>query len=210
MTLLRKWFTTACILSAGSVMADDAVDSLLHELQSMNNFQATFVQSTRDPEGQLLQQMQGELMVERPGKMRWETEEPFSQLVVSDGTLLWIYDMDLEQVTIRTMGQSIQETPALLLTGDASDLRDGFSVSKSQQANVTRYRLIPNDSSQLFEALHFSYRAERLQSMQIDDATGQVTDIVFREQVMNQILPEHTFLFEVPEGVDIIDARNAR
>ncbi|MBE0483428.1 MAG: outer membrane lipoprotein chaperone LolA [Bacterioplanes sp.] len=210
MTLLRKWLIALCVPFSTHTMATDAVDSLLQQLQSMDNFQAMFVQTTRDPTGAVLQQMRGELIVERPGKMRWETEEPFAQLVVSDGTLLWIYDTDLEQVTIRSMGQRIQETPALLLSGDASEIRDGFTVSMTKMDDVVRYRLTPNDNSQLFEALQFSYRAQRLSAMTIDDATGQVTEITFRQQTVNATLPEHTFLFEVPEGVDIIDARNAR
>lgn len=210
MTLLRKWLIALCVPFSTHAMATDAVDSLLQQLQSMDNFQAMFVQTTRDPTGAVLQQMRGELIVERPGKMRWETEEPFAQLVVSDGTLLWIYDTDLEQVTIRSMGQRIQETPALLLSGDASEIRDGFTVSMTKMDDVVRYRLTPNDNSQLFEALQFSYRAQRLSAMTIDDATGQVTEITFRQQTVNATLPEHTFLFEVPEGVDIIDARNAR
>lgn len=210
MTLLRNCFLTGCFVLAGSVVADDAVDSLLQQLQAMDNFQANFVQTTRDSAGSSLQQMQGELIVERPGKMRWETEDPFAQVVVSDGTLLWIYDTDLEQVTIRSMGQRIQETPALLLSGDASEIRDGFAVTMTQQGNTVHYRLTPNDNSQLFESLQFSYRAQRLTAMSIDDATGQTTEITFRQQRINQPLPEHTFLFEVPEGVDIIDARNGR
>lgn len=210
MSALRPIFFAGCLALSGSVLANDAVDSLLEQLHTMNNFQANFTQTTRDPSGSTLQQMHGELIVERPGKMRWETEEPFAQLVVSDGSLLWIYDTDLEQVTIRSMGQSIQETPALLLSGDAKEIRDGFSVSMMQKGDVTQYRLTPNDNSQLFEALQFNYRAQGLSSMSIDDATGQTTNITFRQARINQALPEHTFLFEVPEGVDIIDARNAR
>ncbi|MEL7399219.1 MAG: outer membrane lipoprotein chaperone LolA, partial [Pseudomonadota bacterium] len=81
----------AAISVATASASDSALDSLISQLADMSTFEADFIQSSRAQNGDVLQQMQGKLSVAKPGKMRWETQDPYAQLVVSDGALLWIY-----------------------------------------------------------------------------------------------------------------------
>lgn len=205
---IQRAVVLAALLLPTTVMAD-ALKNFVNQIESLNSLEAAFTQNTRDANGRSLQQIQGMLSVAKPGKMRWETAAPYEQLIVSDGELLWIYDMDLEQVTIRTMGQSLQETPALLLSGDVSEVEKSFIVAQERSAAATVYQLVPKDKSQLFETLEFHYQKNTLQRMRIYDATGQVTDIQFRNVKLNQKMDSHAFIFDVPEGVDVIDGRNA-
>lgn len=191
-----------------SVTNEKALASFLLALEGMENFQASFVQSSKTQTGEILQQMEGSLSVAKPGKMRWQTEDPFAQLVVSDGRLIWVYDMDLEQVTIRNMDQRVQETPALLLSGNTQEIDASFVVGKTTADENVIYQLMPKDSSQLFQSLEFHYRGHILQGMKIYDAAGQITDIVFTQQKQNQVVDEQAFVFDVPEGVDVIDGRS--
>ncbi len=195
-----------------TVQADNnqALDSFLGKLKQLQNMQADFVQVMRDGKKRELQRLSGKIMIEKPGKLYWQTNPPYEQLVVSDGTSVWIYDMDLEQVSIRDMEQRIQETPALLLSGDTSEISKNFTLELNQSEAISRYSLIPKDSSQLFDKLDFQYFDDQLESMSIYDAAGQVTDIIFENSIVNEQIDPKTFQFEIPEGVDVIDGRHAR
>lgn len=185
-----------------------ALDDFLLRLKQLQSLESSFEQTTRDASGRILQQMSGTLTVAKPGRMRWQTNAPFEQLVVSDGQLIWIYDMDLEQVTIRDMDQRIQETPALLLSGHAADVEKSFVVTEQQAGSDLIFQLVPKDPSQLFESLEFHYQGKSLKRMMIFDAAGQVTDIAFSAASENNAVDPAAFVFDVPEGVDVIDGRH--
>mgnify|MGYP005627960047 FL=1 len=116
--------------------------------------------------------------------------------------------MDLEQVTIRNLEAKLQETPALLLSGDVSNIADSYSASKEQVGDVVRYRLKPLDASQLFEALEFDYADDEVEFMRIFDAAGQITEIRFTSQETNTEFDPAAFTFAVPDDVDVIDGRH--
>ena len=189
---------------------DAALNDFLARIKNLQTLDSRFEQSTRDNHGQVLQSMTGQLTVAKPGKLRWHTDEPFEQLVVSDGELVWVYDMDLEQVTIRNMDQRIQETPALLLTGDAGNVEKSFLVEEEKAGDEIVFQLVPKDNSQLFESLEFHYRDQQIVRMMIFDAAGQIPEISFDGVAINQPVDDQAFVFNVPEGVDVIDGRHGR
>lgn len=193
-----------------SVFAEAALDSFIKRLEVVSSMETHFEQVTLDQSGEVLQSLSGMLTVARPGKMRWQTEPPYEQLVVSDGELVWVYDMDLEQVTIRQLEAKLQDTPALLLSGNTSEIAANYQVSHPDAAGVDRYLLKPLDHSQLFEALEFDYKGDKLAFMRIFDAAGQITEIRFSELSLNPDLDDQAFYFIVPEGVDVIDGRHGR
>lgn len=210
MNFLKILVVFVCGTFAINVAADEsALKSFINKLDSLNAMQAQFVQTTRDQHNNALQELTGTLLVAKPGKMRWQTEPPYSQLVVSDNQSVWFYDEDLEQVTIRDMEQRIQETPALLLSGNTDEIKQNFDITYQSNGQFSRYSLAPKDSSQLFEKIEFQYYDNTLESMRIYDATGQVTEIVFTEIDLAPQIDESTFQFKAPNGVDVIDARNA-
>ncbi len=196
---------TSCL-----VQANTSQDHFIGHLEKVTDMEAGFTQVTADPSGNVLQSLSGTLTVARPGKMRWQTNPPYEQLVVSDGKVVWIYDMDLEQVSIRELEQRLQDTPALLLSGDTSEISANYVVSETQTGSTDRYQLIPKDNSQLFDYLEFDYRGDRLSAMRIFDATGQITEITFSGMQINQGTDSAAFQFDIPEGVDVIDGRHGR
>lgn len=194
-----------------SISANAAdVERFIAQTKQVKSFVANFTQTTKDKQGKVLQTLKGVLQVKRPSKINWQTKPPFEQLVVSDGQLVWVYDMDLEQVSIRKLDNRIQETPALLLSGKSQDIKKNFSVTYKKDKNRHRYQLIPKDESQLYSRLEFVYQGKNLTSMSIYDAAGQVTDIQFAKIKTNQAISDNVFEFIVPEGVDVIDARYKR
>jgi outer membrane lipoprotein carrier protein len=191
-----------------------AVKALQLELGAVTSFSARFSQSTQDGLGNTLQTVNGFMQVAKPGKLRWQTEGLYEQLVISDGQSLWIYDADLEQVSIKNMDNRLSETPALLLGGDISAIDDDFIVTQSQTESKVLFILQPKDSSQLFDSLELSFYRHKqnniLQQMVIRDASGQITDISFSEAEKNPSLQADLFHFEIPAGVDVIDGRQGR
>lgn len=212
MNYLRSGFLLflTMLLPGLAQASETALADFLQRVKFLQSMDAEFDQATRDNTGKVLQAMSGSLLVAKPGKMRWQTAAPYEQLVVSDGKLVWTYDMDLEQVTIRDMDQRIQETPALLLTGSAEDVEKSFVVAEEKTTSDRVFQLVPKDPSQLFESLEFHYQGEKLARMMIFDAAGQVTEISFRNVHLNQPMDKHAFVFDVPEGVDVIDGRHGR
>lgn len=209
MTHILKWTLLIIMVMANHLaMADEGLKSFLQQLEGVDNFQASFEQKTASTDGKVLQALQGTMLVQQPGKLRWETEDPYAQLVISDGQSVWSYDRDLEQVTIRPMDNRIQETPALLLSGQHSQIEKSFQVKLTKKGKQSEYRLLPKDKSQLFDALVFFYQGKILQRMEIHDAAGQITTIVFSQQVVNQTIDKEAFVFNVPDGVDVIDGRS--
>ena len=97
-------------------------ENLNRLLSGFEGFSADFEQLVLDSSGTRLQQSHGQVQLQRPGRFRWRTDEPFPQLLVSDGEQLWLYDEDLEQVTQQKVDQQLSNTPALLLSGDVSAL----------------------------------------------------------------------------------------
>lgn len=188
-----------------------AVAELQKKLAAIKSFSAHFTQTTQDSLGNTLQTVKGFMQVAKPGKLRWKTEGIYEQLVVSDGKSLWIYDADLEQVSIKNLDNRLAETPALLLGGDISAIDDDFIISKAPSDNQLLYILQPKDTGQLFDSLELSFnnlaKDKPLSEMIIRDASGQITRITFTGVETNPKFNEEIFRFTPPKGIDVIDGR---
>lgn len=205
-----KAFLILLLASCQTWAQNTALDNFVATIRGVTNLQGDFVQTVKDAGGRVIQTTKGFMLVATPGKLRWETQPPFQQLVVSDGRDLWVYDRDLEQVTVRKMDQNVQDTPALLLSGRAGDIENNFQVGEAEVGFTKVYHLVARDKSQLFESLDFVYEGKRLVRMRIHDSTGQSTEIVFSNVLVNELIGSHLFQFEAPAGVDVIDARESK
>lgn len=189
-----------------------AVEGLQKRLGQIDSFSANFLQLTQDNLGKTLQSVSGFMQVAKPGKLHWQTEGIYEQLVVSDGKSLWIYDADLEQVSIKNMDNRLSETPALLLGGDVSAIDDDFIISQIPNESSILYVLQPKDTSQLFDALELRFntlaKSQPLTEMVIRDASGQITRIEFTNVKNNPEFNDDLFVFTIPKGIDVIDGRH--
>ena len=143
-------------------------------------------------------------MLKRPGLFRWHTDAPMEQLLVSNGEKVWLYDPDLEQVTIQTLDKRLTHTPALLLSGDVSEIQENFTISHQEGGNVVDFMLKPKSKDTLFDSLRLSFRSGVLNDMQLIDSIGQRTNILFLSVKMNEAVDDALFSFEIPEGADVI------
>lgn len=196
------------VLSTASLFAhaDDeaAVQRLTQLLNQAQTITARFSQLSLDGSGTQLQETSGELALKRPGLFRWHTDAPMEQLLVSDGKQVWLYDPDLEQVTIQALDQRLTHTPALLLSGDVSQIRENFQITFKEGGSVVDFILKPKSKDTLFDSLRLSFRNGVLNDMQLIDSIGQRTNILFMSVKMNEPLDDKQFSFEIPEGADVI------
>lgn len=176
-----------------------AVDALDKQLSQTQSFQAHFVQSTQSKQfGNQI--TEGEMMLQRPGKFRWEITKPDQQELISNGETLWIYDKDLEQVIIQRLSQRLDETPALLLAGKVESIQQFFNVS--QTGNW--YELKAKDTEGLVDKVRLQFDKNAIKEMQIFDNLGQRTDISFTQIKTNPKFSANYFTFTPPKGVDVI------
>ena len=198
----------ACVLAMPTMASDTDQESAakrLNELLSAaNTMSATFSQMTLSSNGSSLQETTGQVTLQRPGMFRWHTDAPLEQVLVSNGKKIWLYDPDLEQVTIQALDQRLTHTPALLLSGDVSTLSENFSISWQEGSTVDDFVLSPKASDTMFETLRLSFRDGVINDMQLNDPIGQRTNILFQGVKLNEPVDAGQFNFTIPEGVDVI------
>lgn len=173
-------------------------------LDRVRTLTADFRQETVDADGQVVETARGELALQRPGRFRWDYREPFERLVLADGERLWLYEADLEQVTVRALGAGLGETPAALLTGERSALERFELVTSWRGEDLAWVRLAPRSADADFESVAIGFAGTTPVRFELADRLGQQTRIVFSDVKLNPALPDSRFRFEPPPGVDVI------
>jgi outer membrane lipoprotein carrier protein len=206
MQLIRLLCASVLLVALAPAHADQAASTkrLTGLLNQAETLTGRFSQLSLDGSGTQLQETSGELTLKRPGQFRWHTDAPMEQLLVSNGKKVWLYDPDLEQVTIQELDQRLTHTPALLLSGDVSTISENFEVSHKEAGEVVDFTLKPKAKDTLFDNLRLSFRNGVINDMQLIDSVGQRTNILFMGVKMNQPLKADLFTFEIPEGADVI------
>ncbi|HZJ93663.1 MAG TPA: outer membrane lipoprotein chaperone LolA [Thiopseudomonas sp.] len=182
-----------------------AANKLSALLSSTQTISGSFSQLTLDSSGTQLQEASGEMVLQRPGLFRWHTNPPLEQLLVSNGQKVWLYDPDLMQVTVQKMDQRLTHTPALLLSGDVSKISENFTITYKEGGPVIDFVLTPTAKDTLFDTLRLSFRDGVINDMQLLDAVGQRTNILFINVEVNQPIAADQFVFVAPAGVDVIE-----
>ncbi|GAA4647745.1 outer membrane lipoprotein chaperone LolA [Kistimonas scapharcae] len=190
-----------------SAQEQQAASQLAKLLNPLHYIQAGFAQHTLEASGKRIQESEGVMTVQRPNLFRWEVKKPFPQVVVSNGQKVWLYDMDLEQVTIQKLDARTNTTPALILSGETADLTRNFRVTESVADGVALFTLIPKGQDALFENLQLSFQGKTLREMMLTDALGARTRIEFSNlsSSSKRKLAEKDFELYIPPGVDVID-----
>jgi outer membrane lipoprotein carrier protein len=181
-----------------------AVDQLHDFLKNTRTLKAEFAQAVIAKNGRKPQQSSGILAISRPGKLRWEIQKPYPQLVVSDGEKVWIHDPELQQVTVRKAGQAIGGSPAALLSG-SNELEKNFTLQEAGDSEGLAWvEATPRATDSGFEKVRLGFAGNDLKAMELQDSFGQTTLIRFSKIERNPALPAATFKFVPPAGVDVV------
>lgn len=202
--MLRILFAFFLLLPV-SVQASDPASRLADILGAQRTMQADFEQTVHGSNGVVTQSARGSMQVARPQLFRWEVREPFEQLIVADGSQVWVHDPDLMQVVVRPFDRQLADTPALLFGGDARRIGERFVVNISEESGkAIRFELKPRAENALFESLKVTFIDNRLREMSLLDGLGQRTRIQFGNVSLNASIPASRFRFEPPAGTDVI------
>ncbi|MEN8821554.1 MAG: outer membrane lipoprotein chaperone LolA [Abyssibacter sp.] len=180
--------------------AQASADELAEALSSTQALAGVFEQQLLDSDDTVIEASRGSFALQRPGRFRWDYEQPYVQQVMSNGDTLWHYDRDLAQVTVRSVGSALSGTPAALLSG-ATDLKARFVV---RELGPGRYALEPKDSDAEFEAAIVEFDQGVIAALDIRDALGQRTRIEFSDVARNVSFKPGWFEFEPPPGVEVV------
>jgi len=196
-------FGAAGALFVSGATADDLspLQSLERYFERVETMQGRFTQEVRDDDGTLLEFSEGAFWVARPDRFRWVYDMPFPQQIVADGDALWVYDEDLQQVTMHPLDDAIGSGPALFLSGDMAALRARFTIS--EDAGWLRLEPLDDDWQVEFARMRFSgLIPERLDVL---DGLGQGTRLVLSDVELNPQIDPDIFEFVLPDAVDLID-----
>ena len=204
---LRRIFA-AFVLSCVAMGAQaDGVGDLESFYNNVDSLSAEFEQVQQDDQGNRLQEASGTFDLSRPDSFRWEYTAPYKQVIVSDGEVFRFYDVDLAQVTIRSIDATLRATPALLLTGGAA-LEDAFNIaSAGQRDGMSWVRLTPRADDTDFQEVRLGLKDQVPSVMELDDNLGQTTRIRFTDVELNPSLDDARFTLDIPDDVEVVDGR---
>jgi len=166
--------------------------------------QGKFQQKIFDVNHKLLQTSSGVLAFSRPGKFRWTYFKPYSQVIVGDGSKVWIYDEDLKQVTVKKLDQALGSTPAALLAGNNEAMRSFQLTDKGTKDGLEWLEAVPRDKGGSFERIRMGFGESGLKQMELVDSLGQTTVLQFDSLERNPKLSPGLFRFSPPKGADVI------
>lgn len=192
-------------LSMGSLQAEeDALSRLNQFVAEVSEFQAMFTQTVVDSEGNIIEQADGEFLLSRPGKFRWDYATPYPQQIVADGQRIWFYDEDLEQITVKSQDETLADTPAGLLSGKSMP-EDAYNITAVEKGDDLQWvALTPKDAESNFQRVQLGFDETGLQQMLMTDAFDQQTNLQFTEVKINPSLAADRFNFIPPAGVDVV------
>ena len=178
-------------------------------LRQVNTMSATVQQLIVESDGALLEESSIQMHVMRPNGFYWETLEPFPELVVTNGAVLWNYQPDLEQVVIENWDSSRAELAAELLSGRTDSLSEEYEIfiESDTGEDMVVFQLLPFDQNSLYRRINISFDSSALLSIHLDSKNGQKTLWQFNQPQINQQLNPDLFNLQIPPGIDIVDNR---
>lgn len=190
---------------AAAEPADDEARQLVDDfLANVETLSARFEQQLVDANNLVVERSSGTLDIQRPGKFRWSYVDPYEQLLVADGTNVWSYDVDLEQVTVKSQAEALGSTPALLLGGTNSVLDDFDYVGSLREKETVWAILKPKSDENGFDRVELGFTDGNLSRMLFGDNLQQTTLIALFDARINEPLAAEIFRFIPPPDVDVI------
>ena len=200
---MRLLFLLFALALTGAAHAG-GVERLKAFISGAKTAEADFTQTVADKSGRVTQQASGKMAFARPGKFRWDYSAPYEQVIVGDGVKLWLYDADLEQVTVKSLGDVIAGTPAALLAGDNS-IEKYFSLKNAGKARGLEWlEATPKTRDTTFERIRMGFKGDVLVQMELFDFFGQRTTLKLSHFVRNPSIASSRFTFTPPKGADVI------
>ena len=206
MIRMRYWLAALALVStlAGTAFAGPR-DDLAAFTKGLKGLDGRFEQKLYDLDGRIKETSSGRVAMSAPRLFRWEYAKPYEQLIVAAGNKVWVFDPDLDQVTVRPQGPEEQNSPLAALVDPAKLERD-FRVREGDEADGLSWLLLsPRDTEQAsFSTARLGFRGQSLVRMEVVDTLGQRSELVFSGWTRNPAFDKATFRFVPPAGVDVV------
>jgi len=204
MVLPVRLVSVALVLCLSAGAHASSLERFSQFLNDTRSAKGDFEQTIRDRTGKLVQESRGTLAFSRPGKFRWVYEKPYAQLIVGDGERVWVYDKDLNQVTVKKLDKALGSTPAALLAG-SNDVARAFRLADAGTKNGLEWlEAVPRDKDASFEKIRMGFGFSGIEVMELADSFGQTTVLRFKSLQRNPRLDAGLFKFSPPQGADVI------
>ncbi|QEY26452.1 outer membrane lipoprotein chaperone LolA [Neisseria zalophi] len=199
--ILFPAFATLFALGIGSAQAG-AIDALKKFNTDADGISGSFTQTVKNKKK--TQTTSGSFQILRPGLFKWQYTKPYKQTIVGDGKTIWLYDVDLAQVTKSSQDQTIGDSPAAILS-NKSALDSSYTLKEDGSAGGIDYvRATPKKNNAGYQYIRIGFKGEALAAMQLKDGFGNETTIRFSNLNMQPKLSRSAFSFTPPKGVDVL------
>lgn len=194
-----------CLITATASAGDSTARVRMEAFsKGLHSVSASFSQSVTDANGHRGDESRGTLALEAPRQFRWETTAPYQQTIVADGSRVWVYEPDLQQVSVRNQSSEEAHSPLTVLTDLSLLDRQFTSTEAGERDGLTWLRLSSKAKEPEFEYAELGFDTQSLQRMLFKDQLGNTTEIRFGDWKRNPGLAAATFRFTPPKGVDVV------
>jgi outer membrane lipoprotein carrier protein len=194
------------ILFFAETLWADASGKLISQLQAMESLKGDYQQTITDKKGTLIQKTHGNFVMKRPGYFFWASQGAQEQQVIGNPQNLWVYDPDLDQVTVRKQDLQNDKSPARLLSGDVAQLAPQFSVAEKKSGKLQTFVLTPKQKGhENFADIEFVFADGKLSAMAFTDKLGQHTQLQLQNTQSNIPVDMALFNFVPKPGTDVIE-----
>ncbi len=208
LSIISLWTLFATLMIQTAMLSAQETPEVLQRLnnftESVNSFSADFVQTVYDADSNPLQESSGNVLLKKPGRFIWNYTQPSPQQIVADGQRVWLYDIELEQVTVSSLAEQGTGTPLSLLMG-SKPLEQEFELRPLGNSDGIEWvELKPRSQESDFELVYLGLSESGLAAMELRDSFGQATQIRFSSFKQGVQIDDEKFQFVPPAGVDVI------
>ncbi len=201
-------FAALCLMTTPWVcVAAGSVDQLRGFLTQTQSARGEFTQRVESKTGAAPQQSSGAFLFQRPGRFRWTYLKPYEQLIVSDGDKLFLFDKDLNQVTVKQLAAALPASPASILFGSNQFEKDFEVTDGGARQGLEWIVAKPRGQDTTFEKIEIGFKDQLPAAMTLRDSFGQTTVLTFSKFERNPGTPADTFKFVPPKGADVLEQK---
>jgi outer membrane lipoprotein carrier protein len=212
---LRAFFNATLLIAVCAISmparALNGLESLENFVKTVKSGKSEFQQTVTPParagEAPRVKNSSGTFEFQRPDKFKFQYKKPFEQLILADGTSLWIYDADLNQASQRKQSTAFANTPAALIASatDLSALKSEFTLENAPEKDgLVWVSARPKASDSTLQTVRIGFKGDALQQLDITDSFGQRSLINFAAMQINSSLPASSFQFTLPKGAELL------
>ncbi|MGQ3892293.1 outer membrane lipoprotein chaperone LolA [Legionella sp. CNM-4043-24] len=201
---MKKFLVLVLVLIVNTALAQSASEDVQARLNAIRSMTADFTQVVKAGRREV-SNSSGSMALLRPGRFRWQTNSPLEQLIVADSKKLWVYDVDLEQVTVKKQEKGLGGTPALFLSGYDDTVARDFDVVETSKGDRAGFELRAKSSKENYQRVVLSFKGDALDRIEFFDQLGQHTIVSLSKVKTNPTLAARLFQFKPPKGVDIVE-----